>query len=82
MGTLVEADGSAYYGFWARGKLHGEGVLLSSEIPTALHDGRRSACTAVSGQRETVRSAWAVADPPGSLSPQIGAAGVHADIPM
>ena len=26
MGTLVEKDGSAYYGFWSKGALHGEGV--------------------------------------------------------
>ncbi len=38
VGTLVEPDGSAYYGFWARGKLHGEGVQLSSHLPAASQD--------------------------------------------
>lgn len=30
MGTLIEVDGSTFYGFWAGGKMHGEGVRVFS----------------------------------------------------
>lgn len=46
VGTLTEADGSTFYGFWAEGKMHGEGVrnvrschvlLLTHMLNAGLH---------------------------------------------
>ena len=36
VGTLIEVDGSTFYGFWAGGKMHGEGVRLPCRMTLLL----------------------------------------------